>query len=78
MLPGVNAEQRSQIARDGVLVCASDDRELAGSAVLGEPSPATALDASQSRVELLLEGVKGAKLVADGRLKVFSQLCGPL
>lgn len=68
VLPCVDAQQRLQVASNRVLVRAGDDAEGARGLVLDEPSPAGALDSSQRSVGLLLEVVKGAKVLGDGSL----------
>lgn len=68
VLPRVNAHQRLQVARHGVLVRAGDETEGAGCLVLDEPGPAGALDAGEGGVGLLLEVVEGAEVFVDGGL----------
>jgi hypothetical protein len=68
VLPGVDAEQRSVGAADGVLVRARDDAEGAALLVLDQPRPAAALNACQRRVQLLAEGVEGAEVAVDRAL----------
>lgn len=67
MLPGVNTHQGLKVAGDGVLVGAGDEAEGARGLVLDEPGPARALDTGEGSVGLLLEVVKGAKVLVDGR-----------
>lgn len=69
MLPGVDAQQGLEVARDGVLVRAGDEAERARGLVLDEPGPAGALDAGEGRVGLLLEGVERAEVFVDGGLQ---------
>ncbi len=73
MLPGVDAQQWHQAARDGVLVGPRDERERAGAGVLGEPGPARALDAGEGSVELLDQGSRRAKVLLDSGLEIVSQ-----
>ena len=68
MLPGVDAEQRGEVADDGVLVRAGDDLQLAGGLVLGQPGPAAALDAGEGGVGLLDEGGVGAEVAVNSFL----------
>lgn len=65
VLPGINSQKRLQVSSDRVLVGAGDNAEGAGGLVLDEPSPPGALDTGESSVGLLLEGIKGAKIVVD-------------
>lgn len=68
VLPGVDSQQRLQVAGDGVLVGTGDEAEVSGRLVFDEPGPARALDAGEGGVGLLLEVVKGAKVLLDGGL----------
>lgn len=68
MLPRVDAQQGNEAAGDGVLVCAGDEGEGARRGVLGEPGPAGALDAGKGGVELLDQGLGGAKVLLNGGL----------
>lgn len=68
MLPGVDAQQRLQVASYGVLVGAGDDTEGAGGLVLDEPGPTGTLDASESGIGLLLQVVERAKVLGNSRL----------
>ena len=74
MLPGINAQQRLEVADDGVLVRAGDNAQCARGLVLDEPGPAGTLDAGESSVGLLLEGLEGAKVLVDGSLHIWSVL----
>lgn len=69
MLPGVNAQQRLEVARHGILVRAGDEAEGAGRLVLDEPCPAGTLDASQCGVGLLLERLERSEVLVDGGLQ---------
>jgi hypothetical protein len=71
VLPGVNAHQRLEVAGDRVLVGAGDETQSARGLVFDEPCPAGALDAGESSVGLLLEVIKGAKVLVDGRLQLW-------
>lgn len=66
MLPGIDTENRADLADDGVLVGIRLDANAASLHVLNQPCPATALNASKGCVELLLEGVEAAVAVVDG------------
>jgi hypothetical protein len=68
VLPGVDAQQGLEVARDGVLVRAGDEAERARRLVLDEPGPAGALDAGEGRVGLLLEVLERAEVFVDGGL----------
>lgn len=68
VLPGVNSQKRLQVAGDGVLVGTSDETEVSGRLVLDEPGPARALNAGEGGVGLLLEVLKGTKVLLDGGL----------
>jgi len=68
VLPRVDTQERSKVTGDGVLVRAGDNAEGAGGLVLDEPGPAAALDAGEGGVDLLAEGVEGAKVLVDGGL----------
>lgn len=66
MLPRVNTENRAELANDRVLVLVRLDADVARLDVLDQPCPATALDAREGSVELLLEPVEAAVAVVDG------------
>lgn len=55
MLPGVDTQQRCVFAHDWVLVGVSSDLYLTRFVVLHQPGPSTALNTSQSSIELGLE-----------------------
>lgn len=69
VLPGVDAHEGLEVAADGVLVGTDGEAEGARGLVLDEPGPAGALDASKGRVGLLLEVLKGAKVLVDSSLR---------
>lgn len=71
VLPGVNTHEGLEVSGDGVLVGTSGDAQGTGGLVLDEPSPAGALDASQSSVGLLLEALEGAEVLIDGSLHML-------
>lgn len=56
VLPSVDTEQRNQVAGNRVLVRACDKAQRAALLILRQPRPTAALDASESRVGLLLQG----------------------
>jgi len=56
MLPRIDAQQRDILPHDGVLVGIGTDFHRARLRVLDEPGPAAALDPSERRIELALEG----------------------
>lgn len=60
MLPSVDAQQRRELAHDGILVGVGADEDLSRLGVLDEPRPAAALDAGEGGVELVSEGGEGA------------------
>lgn len=66
MLPSVNTEDGSELTNNGILVCVGSDLDGTGLGVLDQPSPAGALDAGQSGVELLLHRVEAAVVGFDG------------
>lgn len=65
VLPGVNAEDRAELADHGVLVGVGLDANVAGLHVLHQPCPAGALDAGQSGVEFALQLIERAVGVVD-------------
>ena len=65
VLPGVDAEDRAELADHGVLVGVGLDADVAGLHVLHQPGPAGALDASERGVELALQLVERAVGVVD-------------
>lgn len=68
MLPNIEPEHRLFAFHEGVvLVRCAHDGQLA--IVDDQPSPATAKTASRSSCELLFEGIKAAKRLADGIAK---------
>lgn len=69
MLPGVNTQERLKVASDGILVGTSDKRQCARGLVFDEPGPARALDASKSRVGLLLQVFERPEIFIDGGLR---------
>ena len=70
VLPSVDTHEGLEVAGHGVLVGAGDETEGARGLVLDEPGPAGALDASQGGVGLLLQVLKGTKVLVDGRLGI--------
>lgn len=69
MLPGVNTQERLKVTSDGILVGTSDKRQRARGLVFDEPGPARALDASKSRVGLLLQVFERPEIFIDGGLR---------
>lgn len=68
VLPSIDTEKGLEVAGDGVLVRASDDAEGAAGLVLDKPGPTAALNSGQGGVDLLAQGVEGAKVLLDGLL----------
>ena len=66
MFPRVNTEQGSELPNDRVLVGICPDLDVARLCVLHQPCPATALDAGEGGVELLLERIEAAVAGVDG------------
>jgi hypothetical protein len=65
VLPGINTEDRAELADNGVLVGVGLDADVAGLHVLHEPGPAGALDAGERGVELALQLVERAVGLCD-------------
>lgn len=65
MLPSINAENRSELSNNSILVGKSLDRNRPRLRVLHDPCPSTALDARQRGVEFLLERIQTAKVRVD-------------
>jgi hypothetical protein len=65
VLPGINTEDRTELADDGVLVGVRLDADVAGLHVLHQPGPAGALDAGERGVELALQFVERAVGLCD-------------
>lgn len=65
VLPGVNAEDGTELADHGVLVGVGLDANVAGLHVLHQPGPAGALDAGEGGVELALQLLERAVGVVD-------------
>jgi hypothetical protein len=65
VLPGVNAEDGTELADHGVLVGVCLDADVAGLHVLHQPCPAGALDTGESGVELALQLLERAVGVVD-------------
>lgn len=68
MLPGINTQERLQIASDGVLVSTGDETKSTGRLVLDEPGPSRALNTSKSSVGLLLQVFERSEILVDGGL----------
>lgn len=66
VLPSIDTKKRLEVAGDRVLVRASDDAKGAAGLVLDQPGPTAALDSGQGGVDLLAQGVEGAKVLLDG------------
>lgn len=60
MLPSVDAQQRRELADDGILVGVGADEHLSRLGVFDEPGPAAALNAGEGGVEFVFEGGDGA------------------
>ena len=73
VLPGIDAQNGTELADDEVLVCIRLDADLARLHILHKPGPAASLDAGQSGVEFLLECVRAAVALVDGTRKLASQ-----
>jgi hypothetical protein len=56
MLPSINTQQRRVFSNNRVLVGICSDLHLSSLVVLHEPRPSTALDSSESGIELGFEG----------------------
>lgn len=68
VLPSINTHKRLEVASDRVLAHAGDQTKGARGLVLYQPSPARALNASESGVGLLLQVVEGAEVLLNGSL----------
>jgi hypothetical protein len=66
MLPRINSQNRPELSHYRVLVRIRPNLDTSRLSVLDQPRPATALDARERRVELLLECVEAAVAVVDG------------
>lgn len=69
MFPGVDAEQWNKRAGHWVLVCTRDQNQVSCSFILGQPSPATALDTGECGIEILDKRLNGTKVLLDGGLR---------
>lgn len=65
MLPSVNAQNWPELADDRILIGVCSDLHTASLDILDEPCPATALDACQRSVELLLECIQATIALVD-------------
>lgn len=65
MLPSIDAQQRDVLAGHWILVGTGCDTKGTALLILDEPSPTAALDTGKSGVELLAEGIEGAKVLVD-------------
>lgn len=66
VLPGINTQDWAELANNRILVRVCLDLDAASLSILNQPSPPAALNACQSRVELLLERIQAAVAFIDG------------
>lgn len=69
MLPSIDSEQGDIVSTDGILVGTGNNLQGASALVLDQPGPATALNASKGRVDLLPQGIEATKVFLDALLE---------
>lgn len=58
MFPGINAQQRLELADHRILICIRPDPNLSGLRILHKPSPPATLNAGQFCIEDLLQAIE--------------------
>lgn len=74
VLPGINSQQRDQVASNRVLVCTGYKRQSAAVLVFGQPGPSAALNTGEGSVGLFLESREGPKVAVNGFLQEVSSV----